>query len=76
MMDTINVDEIEHYLAGVTYPASKNALAVQAEKNHARKEIISLLHELPDREYRTPTEVNTIINEILHKQFEIGPSVG
>lgn len=48
---------ILHHLKGVDFPADKNGLLKQAEKNDAEPDILEILRQLPDAEYHTMADV-------------------
>lgn len=60
----ISTAEVQTFLKGMDYPASKDDLIQQAKDNGAGSDVISLLNKLPDQEYRVPTDVNEQIGKI------------
>jgi hypothetical protein len=56
--------EVEKYLKGVDYPASKEDLTKHAQQNGAPKEVIDLLKQLHEETYHRPTDVAKAIGEI------------
>ncbi len=48
---------VQSYLKGVSYPASKDDLVSVAQKNGAPGEIIDVLRELPEDEFGGPQDV-------------------
>lgn len=50
--------EIQRYLSGVNYPASKEDLIARAQDNDASQGIFDVLNELPDQEYESPAQVS------------------
>ncbi|NJP06222.1 MAG: DUF2795 domain-containing protein [Chloroflexaceae bacterium] len=53
---------LEQYLEQVTYPVSQNALFVQAQQHQASREVLALLHSLPNRVYHSRTEVEQALS--------------
>lgn len=53
--------EIQKYLKGADYPASKQSLIELARKHGADKEVLSALDALPDEEFETPAEVSQAV---------------
>ncbi|HZX50065.1 MAG TPA: DUF2795 domain-containing protein [Candidatus Paceibacterota bacterium] len=49
--------EVEQYIQGVTFPASKDELLVQARENDAPVEVISALEDLPVDKFEGAEEV-------------------
>lgn len=53
-----NPIEVQKYLKGMDYPASKEELLDCAEDNHAPQAVIDAIKGLDDdQEYRSPTEI-------------------
>jgi hypothetical protein len=63
-MAKVNPIEVQKHLKGIEYPVNKENLIKHAEKNGADEELRSLLEELPEDEYETPTDVNKAIGQI------------
>ena len=53
----INPDEVNRYLEGVDYPASKEDLASAAEDNGAPEELVERLRTLGRPDFSGPDEV-------------------
>lgn len=56
--DNPNFIEVQKFLAGVDYPASKDELVRTAEQSGAGDEVLSALRGLADRQYENPTQVS------------------
>ena len=56
--------EVQKYLEGIEYPASKDELIQIAQDNDAGQEIFDTLNKLPDRDYESPTEVSMEIGRL------------
>ncbi len=63
-MAKINPIQVEKFLKGVDYPADKSALIKQAEKNGADENIHEALQQLPEQEYKSPTDISKAIGAI------------
>lgn len=63
-MAKVNPIEVQKHLKGIDYPVSKKDLVKHAEKNGADETLRSLLNELPEDEYKTPTDVNKAIGQV------------
>lgn len=63
-MAKVNPIEVQKHLKGIDYPANKEDIIKHAEKQGADEELRSLLEELPENEYETPTDVNKAIGQI------------
>jgi hypothetical protein len=55
--------EVQRYLDGVRYPTDKQTLVGFALQRGADDSVLAVLQQLPDREYRDPTEVSERIWE-------------
>lgn len=55
--------EVQKYLSGVDYPASKDQLIEHAEKKGAPKEIKDKLAAMPDGEYDGPDRVSKAVTK-------------
>jgi hypothetical protein len=53
--------EIQKYLSGVDYPASKDEIVNTAVDSGAGGEVLDALRGLPDREYDGPTAVSEAV---------------
>lgn len=55
--------EVEAYLAGVEYPASRDDLIENARSEGAERDVLARLEALEDREYSSPTDVAQALGE-------------
>ena len=63
-MAKVNPIQLQKHLKGVDYPASKEQLVQHARKQGADENAISVLQQLPDEEYESPTDVSEAVGEI------------
>jgi len=63
-MAKVNPVQIQKDLKGINYPASKQDLVNHAQQKGADKNVCSMLEQLPEREYVTPTEVSKAIGKL------------
>lgn len=63
-MAKVNPIQLQKHLKGVDYPASKEQLVQHAQKQGADDNAISVLQQLPDEEYESPTDVSEAVGEI------------
>ena len=49
--------EIEKSLKGISFPASKQDLVQQAKSNHASRDVINAIKNLPEDRFNSPTDV-------------------
>lgn len=64
--------DIEHTLKGIDYPKKKDDIIRYAKENSADEDIVGILQELPDYEYRDSAEIARALGEI--KSHEAKPS--
>ncbi len=60
----VNPIQIQKFLKGVDYPASKSDLLENAEGQGADEEVRATLEQLPDQEYETPADVSQALGKI------------
>ena len=66
-MASVNPIQLEKYLKGVDYPASKNDLIKRAEQNGADQRVLETLKQLPDRTFDGPSGISKAIGNIDRK---------
>lgn len=62
-MATVNPIQLQKFLKGVNYPASKDDIIQQAEKNGADSNALDALKQMKDGTYNKPTDVSEAIGE-------------
>jgi hypothetical protein len=67
-MAEVNPIQMEKYLKGTDYPANKSDLLKRAEQNGADERVRSVLEQLPDQKYDSPTDVSKAIGALDRKQ--------
>lgn len=60
----VKATEIEKFLSGMHYPASKHDLNRKARDNQAPDIIIDLINSLPQRRFNSSADVSKAIEEI------------
>jgi hypothetical protein len=63
-MAKVNPIQLQKHLKGIDYPVNKKDLIQHAKKNGADQDICSILEQLPDEQYETPTDVNKAVGEV------------
>jgi hypothetical protein len=63
-MAKVNPIQLQKYLKGVDYPASKQDLLDRAKHEGADENVFSTLERLPDEEYQTPADVSKAVGGI------------
>lgn len=59
-----NPIQIEKFLKGANYPASKEDLLKLAQQNGADQQVQATLQQLPDQQYGSPAEVSKAVGAI------------
>jgi hypothetical protein len=63
MAETPNPIQIQKFLGGVDYPASREALLSKAKDSGADSNVIQALEAIPDKEYDSPTAVSSAVSD-------------
>jgi len=63
-MAKINPIQLQKYLHGVNYPASKQDLIDAGKKNGADENASKTLESLPDQNYNTPADVSEAVGQL------------
>ena len=53
--------QVQKFLGGVSYPATKEQLIEHARGKKADKDVLDALQNMPDREYDGPNEVSSAV---------------
>jgi hypothetical protein len=59
-----NPVEVQKFLEGVGYPVGKRALVTRAKSRRTKSAVRETLERLPDKRYRSPTEVSEAIGRL------------
>jgi hypothetical protein len=62
MNDAPNPIQVQKYLGGIDYPASKDDIVRTAEEQGADQDVMDALNGIPDREYDGPTAVSQAVS--------------
>jgi len=63
-MAKVNPVQVQKFLGGLDYPASKQDLVKRAEQEGADDNARSTLKQLPDEDYETPADVSEAIGKV------------
>jgi hypothetical protein len=63
-MANVNPAQMEKFLKGLDYPASKMEVISCAEQNGADKQVRELFAQLPEQTYERPTDVSKAIGAL------------
>jgi len=62
MNDAPNPIQVQKFLGGIDYPASKDDIVRTAEEQGADENVMDALNGIPDREYDGPTAVSQAVS--------------
>ena len=62
-MAQVNPIQAQKFLGGMNYPAGKDEIVQHAEGQGADDDILSVLRQIPDRQYDGPNAVSHEISE-------------
>ncbi|ARJ06360.1 hypothetical protein GCM10010988_15930 [Cnuibacter physcomitrellae] len=62
MADTPNPIQIQKFLGGIDYPASKEDIVQRAKDSGADDAVLDALNAIPDKEYDAPTAVSEAVS--------------
>lgn len=60
----VSMVELQQYLQGMDYPSRKEGLLKKARDNSAPDEVIDLINNLPDRDFRSAADVSRAVGDI------------
>ncbi len=63
-MAKINPIQLQKYLKGMKYPASKKDLIARAKQEGADDNVNQVLQRLPDESYQTPADVSQAVGRV------------
>ncbi|MDR6876142.1 hypothetical protein J2S61_001128 [Microbacterium barkeri] len=63
MSDTPGPIQVQKFLGGIDYPASKEDILASARDAGADDAVLDALGRIPDREYDAPTAVNSAVSD-------------
>jgi hypothetical protein len=63
-MAKVNPIQVQKFLGGMDYPASKDEIVDHAKSKGADENVMDVLEQLPDDEYQTPADVSKAIGKI------------
>jgi hypothetical protein len=59
-----NPIQVQKYLSGIDYPASKDDIVGTAEREGADDDVLDALRKIPDQEYDAPTAVSSAVSDV------------
>jgi hypothetical protein len=63
-MSKVNPVQLQKFLKGVDYPATRQVLIENAKKNGADENVLSTLEQLPDGKFDAPVDVSQAVAKL------------
>lgn len=63
-MVKVSPAQVEKYIKGIKFPASKQELLQQAESNNANDDVLDILENVPDKKFNSPIEISIAIGKM------------
>ncbi len=63
-MAGVNPIQVQKYLSGVNYPASKQDLVDKARQEGASQDVLQTIEKMPGQTYNSPNDVSEAIGKI------------
>jgi hypothetical protein len=63
-MAKANPIQVQKFLSGMDYPASKDEIVEHAKSKGADENIMDTLEQLPEEDYETPADISKAIGKI------------
>jgi hypothetical protein len=63
MADAPNPIQVQKFLGGVDYPATRETLLSHAKDSGADSNVLDALGNIPDKEYDSPTAVSSAVSD-------------
>jgi Protein of unknown function (DUF2795) len=63
MADAPNPIQIQKFLSGIDYPASKDTILETAKKQGADEHVLDALGRIPDGDYDAPTAISKAVSD-------------
>lgn len=63
---SVSAAEIEKYIAGIHFPCDKEGLLECARDNNAPQEVLDIMEEFSDQNYRSPVDVSRQMSQTRH----------
>lgn len=63
-MEKVNPIQVQKFLKGIDYPASKDDVLATAKREGADENVMKMLEQLPDQRFQSPTAVSEAIGNL------------
>jgi hypothetical protein len=64
MAETPNPIQIQKFLGGIDYPATRETLISRAKESGADSNVLDALQNIPDKECDSPTAVSSAVSDV------------
>jgi hypothetical protein len=64
MAETPNPIQVQKFLSGIDYPATRETLISRAKESGADSNVLDALQGIPDKEYDGPTAVSSAVSDV------------
>jgi hypothetical protein len=64
MAETPHPIQIQKFLGGIDYPATRETLISRAKESGADSNVLDALQNIPDKEYDSPTAVSSAVSDV------------
>lgn len=61
----VSASEVQKYIGGISFPASKDDLVQHARQKDAPQEVLDVMGNLPDKEYESAADVGSGIGDAM-----------
>ncbi len=63
-MVRVSPAQVEKFIKGIKFPASKQQLIEQAEGNNANDDVLNILENVPDKQFNSPVDISKAIGKM------------
>lgn len=63
-MVRVSPAQVEKFIKGIKFPASKQDLILQAEGNNADQDVLNILENVPDKQFNSPIDISIAIGKM------------
>ena len=63
-MVRVSPAQVEKSIKGIRFPASRQELLEQAESNNANNDVLTILENIPDKQFNSPVDISKAIGKM------------
>ena len=63
-MVRVSPAQVEKSIKGIRFPASRRELVEQAESNNADSKVLTILENIPDKQFKSPVDISKAIGKM------------